>query len=105
MRDRRLSALDAAPTDDYAPVLTHGSYDGPPRDLTQRLPAGVIVSHDLMMLEYYSAADAWASECQAVALGYASEEADFNAQKPRPLLKDFMPLQEQYAEDVRRMRL
>ena len=58
------------------------------RDLTQRpRPAN---PHADMMAEYYAAREAWETERASVALYYATEEAEFAATHPRPLLRDFM---------------
>lgn len=40
--------------------------------------------------QLFYAAAAWERECEAVALGYGTEEAEFAAENPRPTLKAFL---------------
>lgn len=46
--------------------------------------------HVTLMETYTSAAWDWWVRCEATAGGYPSEEQDFRAVHPRPLLRDFM---------------
>lgn len=45
---------------------------------------------DTVTQAWRAANDAWEAEREAVAIGYATEMAEFAALKPRPRLKDFM---------------
>lgn len=71
--------FNQVPTDEYAPVVSISSG----KRLRNR-------AHEQMMEDYYSARDAWLKAREAVALGYATEEQEFAANHPRPLLRDFM---------------
>lgn len=75
------------PTDEYKPDLVF--VDGPVRDLTARR-YGEPSAHSQMMIEYYSARDAWLNRREDAALGYKTEELEFAEADPRPLLKEFM---------------
>lgn len=39
---------------------------------------------------FFLASAVWEEQCEAVALGYATETAEYNAENPRPTLKEFL---------------
>lgn len=43
-----------------------------------------------VMEHYYAAAHAWWLDCEATAIGYATEAAEYAAEHPRPTLKGFL---------------
>lgn len=45
---------------------------------------------EYVMDAYYAAAHAWWLQCEAVALGYETEIAEYAAEHPRPTLKAFL---------------
>lgn len=46
--------------------------------------------HAALMESYTSAAWSWWHHCEATALGYLTEEAEYAEHTPRPTLRDFM---------------
>jgi len=56
--------------------------------------------HALLMETYTAAAWHWWQQCEAVAMGYETEEREFALEHPRPTLKDFMQqLSREWTED------
>lgn len=62
--------------------------DGPIRDLTARVLRPRPIRSDVAQV-YRDARDAWEVQCEATAIGYASEIRDFRRATPAPRFADF----------------